>query len=88
MAQDSPRREFAQIAKTEVERIDKPVQEFFHFARATKPNLQPTDINEFIYSVKILIENQATNQNVEISEDLADELPQVSVDAEQIKQVL
>ena len=88
LSPDSPRREFAQIAKTEVERIDKLVQEFFHFARAKEPNRQPTDVNELIHSVKILIENQATNQNVEISEDLAEQLPLISVDAEQIKQVL
>ena len=88
LSPDSPRREFALIAKQEVERIDKLVQEFFHFARAKEPNRQPTDINELIHSVKLLIENQSTNQTVEISEDLAANLPLVSVDAEQIKQVL
>jgi two-component system sensor histidine kinase HydH len=88
LAEDSPRREFAQIAKTEVERIDKLVQEFFHFARAKEPNKQPTDVNETIRSVKLLIENQAAAQKVEISEELADELPLVLLDAEQTKQVL
>jgi len=88
LAKDSPRREFAQIAKTEVERIDKLVQEFFHFARAKEPNRQPTDVNETIRSVKLLIEKQAAAQTVEISEQLDDDLPLVSLDAEQIKQVL
>lgn len=88
LAKDSPRREFAQIAKTEVERIDKLVQEFFHFARAKEPNRQPTDVNETIRSVKLLIEKQAAAQTVEISEQLDNDLPLVSLDAEQIKQVL
>lgn len=88
LAKDSPRREFAQIAKTEVERIDRLVQEFFHFARAKKPDRQPTDVNGIIRAVKLLIENQADNQKVEIVEDLAENLPLISVDAEQIKQVL
>ncbi len=88
LAFDSPRREFAQIAKKEVERIDKLVQEFFHFARAKEPNRQPTDINGVIRSVVILIENQARNQNVEIIEDLREDLRFISVDAEQFKQVL
>ena len=88
LAKDSPRREFAQIAKIEVERIDKLVQEFFHFARAKEPNRQPTDVNEIIRAVKLIVENQAAAQNIEISEELADELPLVSLDAEQIKQVL
>ncbi|MEO6589116.1 MAG: ATP-binding protein, partial [Pyrinomonadaceae bacterium] len=80
--------QYAEIAKTEVERIDKLVQEFFHFARAKKPDRQPTDINELVRSVKLLIEHQAKGQKVEIVEVLAEKLPLVSVDAEQIKQVL
>ncbi len=88
LAPDSPRREFANIAKTEVERIDKLVQEFFHFARAKEPNKKPTAINETIHAVKLLIENQAAAQTVAISEELADNLPLISLDAEQIKQVL
>lgn len=88
LATDSPRREFANIAKTEVERIDKLVQEFFHFARAKEPNKTPTDANEIIRSVKLLIENQAAAQTIEISEELDKNLPLVLLDAEQMKQVL
>lgn len=88
LAIDSPRREFAHIAKTEVERIDKLVQEFFHFARAKEPNKQPTNINEVICSVRLLVEHQAASQNVEIKDELAKNLPLGFVDAEQIKQVL
>ncbi len=88
LAPDSPRREFALIAKQEVERIDKLVQEFYHFARAKEPNRQPTCINKMIHAVKLLIEVQATKQNVEISENLTENIPPVSVDPEQIKQVL
>ena len=88
LSPDSPRREFALIAKQEVERIDKLVQEFFHFARAKEPNRQPTDVNELIRTVKLLIENQASGQTVEVAEDLAENLPLVSLDPEQVKQVL
>lgn len=88
LAPDSPRREFARIAKIEVERIDKLVQEFFHFARAKEPNKQPTDVNETIHAVKLLIETQTAAQSIEIGEELAENLPLVSLDAEQIKQVL
>jgi len=88
LAPESPRREFALIAKQEVERIDKLVQEFFHFARAKEPNRQPTDLNELIRGVKLLIENQAEGQSVEVAEDLDEQLSPVSVDAEQIKQVM
>ena len=88
LAKDSPRREFANIAKTEVERIDRLVQEFFHFARTKTPNPQPIAVNEIIRDVKLLIENQANNQKVKVVEDLTENLPLISFDSEQIKQVL
>lgn len=88
LAKDSPRREFAQIAKTEVERIDKLVSEFLHFARAPKPNKTPTNVNELVNSVRLLIEKQADEQNVSIIENFAENLSFVALDTEQIKQVL
>jgi len=88
LAADSPRREFANIAKTEVERIDKLVKEFLQFARAPKPDKMPTNPNELVKSVKLLIEQQAQKQNVSIKEDLAEKPPSLAFDAEQIKQVL
>ena len=88
LAADSPRREFAQIAKIEVERIDKLVQEFFNFARAKEPHKQPTEANEIIRSVRLLIANQAELQAVAIAEQLGENLPLAALDAEQIKQVL
>jgi signal transduction histidine kinase len=88
LAKDSPRREFAQIAKTEVERIDKLVKEFLQFARAPKPDRMLTNPNELVKSVKLLIEQQAGKQNVFIEEDLMGKPPLLTLDAEQIKQVL
>lgn len=88
LAKDSPRREFALIAKTEVERIDKLVGEFLHFARAPKPDKQPVDINELVKSARVLVENEARKQSVATVENLSENLPLVALDAEQIKQVL
>lgn len=88
LAADSPRREFAKIAKTEVERIDKLVQEFFHFARAKEPNKQPTNANEIIRAVRLMIENQAATQSVKVGAELAGGLQPALLDGEQIKQVL
>lgn len=88
LAENSPRREFALIAKQEVERIDKLVQEFFHFARVKEPQKSLANVNEIIHSVKILIENQAKAQSVKITENLDEHLPLISLDPEQIKQVL
>ena len=88
LAADSPRREFAKIAKTEVERIDKLVKEFLQFARAPKPDRMPVNPNELVKSVKLLIEQQACKQKVSIEEYLTEKPSLPALDAEQVKQVL
>lgn len=88
LAPDSPRREFAHIAKTEVERIDKLVQEFFRFARPPKLAKALVNVNELVQSVGKFYGQQAARQNVTVEADLAADLPPVALDEEQIKQVL
>ena len=85
---DSSRREFAEIAKREVDRLDRLVTEFLRFARPPKPATAPVDINEVVRSVTSLVEQSAASQNVRIERELAGDLPVVTVDSEQIKQVL
>jgi len=85
---DSPRREFAGIAKREVERLDRLVKEFLRFARPAKPSVAPADLNEIMRAVARLVEQQASGQGVTIELHMATNLPLITVDAEQIKQVL
>lgn len=88
LAENSPRREFAVLAKKEVERLDKLVGEFLRFARPATLSVAPTDLNEIVESVASLVENQAVAQAVSITRDLRENLSKVPVDGEQIKQVL
>lgn len=88
LAPDSPRREFAQIAKNEVDRIEKLVQEFVRFARPPQPNKSTANVNELVRTVVKLLEKQAAAQNVAIEKHLAEGLPPVALDGEQIEQVL
>ncbi len=88
LAKDSPRREFADLAKKEVERLDKLVGEFLRFARPATLSVQLNDLNKIIESVAALVENQANSQSVKIEKDLQKNLPEVLIDSEQIKQVL
>ena len=85
---DSPRREFAGLAKKEVERLDKLVGEFLRFARPATLSVKLTDLNETIESVVSLVGKQAASQSVSIETKLQKNLPKVAVDDEQIKQVL
>lgn len=88
LSPDSPRREFADLAKKEINRLDKLVGEFLRFARPSKLNVASIDLNKTVESVAALIENQAAAQNVLVSKEFDDNLQAALADAEQIKQVL
>ncbi len=88
LSPDSPRREFAGLAKKEVDRLDKLVGEFLRFARPATLSVKLTDLNETIESVVSLIGKQAASQSVRLKQNLQKNLPKVAVDDEQIKQVL
>ena len=85
---DSPRREFARIAKVEVERIDKLVSEFLRFARPPKLSKVPSSVNELVESVITLVDQRAAEGSVSIRKELASELSPIEIDPEQIVQVL
>lgn len=88
LSQENPRHEFAQIARSEVDRLNKLVSEFVNFARAPKLTKTSTDANALIASVASLLRRQAAAQAVLIEIDLSPNLPKISIDSEQIKQVL
>ena len=85
---DSPRREFAAVAKTEIDRLDKLVGEFLRFAKPGTLSIEPNDLNAIVESVISLLENQAIAQEVAIEKHLDRNLPDVMADEEQIKQVI
>ncbi len=88
LPEDSPRREFADIAKREVDRLDRLVREFLCFARPPQLAKSPANLNDVVNSVRLLIEQNAVAQNVKIVSELDKESPLVTIDSEQIKQVL
>lgn len=85
---DSPRHEFASLAKTEIDRLDKLVGEFLRFARPATLKTEPNNLNLIVESVVSLLENQASSQKVVIERHLGKNLPDVMADDEQIKQVI
>ncbi|MDQ3652520.1 MAG: ATP-binding protein [Acidobacteriota bacterium] len=84
----SPRREFAEIIKVEVDRLDALVGEFLRFARPSKPAVAPTSLNEIVQAVCTLITQRAETQRVSVETEVVPDLTLVPVDAEQIKQLL
>lgn len=88
IAEDSPRREFARIAKVEIERINKLVQEFLMFARPPKLSTASVNLNELVVSTIRLLEPQASAAGIRIESELSADLPSAEIDSEQMMQVL
>jgi signal transduction histidine kinase len=85
---DSPRTEFADLARKEIDRLDRLMGEFLRFARPAEPSKAFSDPNDVVESVTALIENQAVSQSVTVVKNLQKDIPSVLVDPEQIKQVI
>ncbi len=87
-ASESAKVEFLQIIRREVDRLNRLVGEYLQFARPSRPERLPTDVNEVARSVVLLCQKQAAKEKVEINVQLEESLPVTLVDPEQLKQVL
>ena len=79
--------EFVEVILEEVNRLNGVVSEFLDYARPLKQNFGPTDLGEVVTRTMRLIVNDIP-RTITIKEELADGLPRVDADAEQLKQVL
>lgn len=82
------RHEFGELAQNEVNRLKGLVSHFLDFARPQAPRRKPTDILELLESVKLLAEETANISQVQVQVNPSSELPDIPIDAEQMKQVL
>lgn len=85
---DHEKAEFLAIIKREVDRLNGLVTDFLQFARPRSSELLPMPPGEIIESVVKLASKQADKSRVQIDVTVNDALPQVMMDAEQMKQVL
>lgn len=79
--------EFVEVIVEEVNRLNGVVSAFLDYSRPLKQNFGPTDLHEVVTRTLKLIVNDIP-KNVTIREELAESLPRVDADAEQLKQVL
>jgi signal transduction histidine kinase len=85
---DNERFEFVKIIKEEVIRLNSIVESFLKFARPPKPRLESTSINELVETTLVLFKKRAQEGRIEIRKKLADNLPEIHLDRDQIRQVL
>jgi len=85
---NSPRRKFVGVIQEEVDRLNRLVGEFLSFAKPRQPERTPTDLRELIESVVDFTSKEAENNGVRLVTRLDEGLEPVSIDREQIRQVL
>jgi two-component system NtrC family sensor kinase len=71
----------------ETTRVSTIVRGLLDFARESKPQKRPSNINELILHTLSLVERQSVFQNVRIVKNLNPQVPLVLLDANQIQQV-
>ncbi len=79
-------REFLEIVIEEVGRLNGVVSQFLDYSRPLKPSMSPGSVNEILEKTMKLLGSEVP-ANVAVELELADWLPRVSCDAEQLKQV-
>ena len=81
-------REFVDVIVEEVNRLNGVVVQFLDYARPYRGNPIPTNVNNIVDATLTLFGHDKIPGNVTIEKDLGHELPEVSIDPEQLKQVL
>jgi two-component system, NtrC family, sensor kinase len=84
---DDPHYGYINEIKRESKRCKKIVQDLLSFARTPKPSLTPTDINLLLGQILDFATNHTDMHHVSIIRDLAADLPQISADGDQLRQV-
>jgi two-component system NtrC family sensor kinase len=79
---------FLKVASGEIDRLTGLINELLGFARPSEPRLEGEDVNALIDKMEILVATEARKKNVTLTKNYARDLPQIRVDAEQLKQVL
>ena len=84
----TPEAEFADIGVKELGRLEGLVGEFLAYARPHDPALRPSDIHEVVERVAALLRPEADRKAVTLVIDRSVTIPPVSLDPEQITQVM
>lgn len=79
--------EAATVIKQEIDRLDKVIKALLDFGRPSKPTLVQTDIEQVLQDVLLFTGRFAKQADVKIEYALAGDLPRVTADPDQLKQV-
>jgi two-component system, sporulation sensor kinase E len=79
--------EAATVIKHEIDRLDKVIKALLDFGRPSAPTMMRVDVNDVLSEVVLFTRKFASRANVEIDEQLDHDVPLVTADPDQLKQV-
>ncbi|MBM3860951.1 MAG: PAS domain-containing protein [Verrucomicrobia bacterium] len=79
-------REDIRVAREEVSRLDRIINQFLRAIRPTKPDLQRASVNDVVSETLTLLERELANRDILVEPELAPDLPKTLVDRAQLKQ--
>jgi two-component system NtrC family sensor kinase len=77
---------FLSSIEKECRRTARTIRDFLDFSRETGPKFALTGINPVVEETMVLLEPEAVQRRVEVRRELADRLPEVNADRDQLKQ--
>ncbi|MDA8233244.1 MAG: ATP-binding protein [Clostridia bacterium] len=86
--QDGMDKEYIEIIISELDRVNNLVKEFLLLAKPAEPKQDLLSIHQLIKETMIFMEGEAILHEIDIKSDVPEDLPLVSLDSEQMKQVL
>ncbi len=86
--EDDKRREIFEEIIKQANRVEQNLEALLSYAKQTKLECCPTDINSIIERILLFIRQQPDMESIKVTSRLDRELPEVVVDAKQIEQVL
>lgn len=84
---NTPKAEYIDIIIAEIDRVNSIINEFLKLAKPATPRRGACRIEDLFREIRVLVESEAFLKNVEVIEEI-DNLPEILIDKEQIKQVL
>jgi PAS domain S-box-containing protein len=79
-------RQDLRVAREEIARLDRIVNQFLRAVRPTQPDLQRASLNEVVREALTLMEREVANRDILVELELADDLPRCLMDRAQLKQ--
>jgi two-component system, NtrC family, sensor kinase len=81
-------KEYAEIVITEVDRLEKILKDVLTFSRDARSHLERRPLEEAVHEVIKIYEGICREQSIEVDVQIAENLPPVLIDKDQVKQAL